>query len=82
MRCVFQTIERFEKMVEGGSYYEAQQMYKSTSARYSNLTEAGVAGSLRAFSLLSFKVSIILHILVFNRNQPLPFHVTLIRSTI
>ncbi|KAM3347189.1 hypothetical protein ACQJBY_021262 [Aegilops geniculata] len=28
------TIERFEKMVEGGSYYEAQQMYKSTSARY------------------------------------------------
>uniref|UniRef100_A0A3B6EBN3 Golgi to ER traffic protein 4 homolog n=1 Tax=Triticum aestivum TaxID=4565 RepID=A0A3B6EBN3_WHEAT len=29
-----ETIERFEKMVEGGSYYEAQQMYKSTSARY------------------------------------------------
>nr|QXR02100.1 guided entry of tail-anchored proteins 4 [Saccharum hybrid cultivar] len=28
------TIERLESMVAGGNFYEAQQMYKSTSARY------------------------------------------------
>ncbi|TVU21713.1 hypothetical protein EJB05_31367 [Eragrostis curvula] len=28
------TIEKLENMVDGGNYYEAQQMYKSTSARY------------------------------------------------
>ncbi|KAL5653975.1 hypothetical protein ACJX0J_033294, partial [Zea mays] len=28
------TIERLESMVDGGNFYEAQQMYKSTSARY------------------------------------------------
>jgi len=28
------TIERLEAMVDGGNFYEAQQMYKSTSARY------------------------------------------------
>uniref|UniRef100_A0A0D9UX44 Golgi to ER traffic protein 4 homolog n=1 Tax=Leersia perrieri TaxID=77586 RepID=A0A0D9UX44_9ORYZ len=28
------TIEKLENMVAGGNYYEAQQMYKSTSARY------------------------------------------------
>ncbi|XP_062193532.1 protein GET4-like isoform X2 [Phragmites australis] len=27
-------IEKLENMVDGGNYYEAQQMYKSTSARY------------------------------------------------
>jgi hypothetical protein len=47
---LFQTIERLENMVEGGNYYEAQQMYKSTSARYllCNFTEHGsrVVGSL------------------------------------
>jgi hypothetical protein len=31
---VSQTIEKLEAMVDGGNFYEAQQMYKSTSARY------------------------------------------------
>jgi hypothetical protein len=34
VKYVFQTIEKLENMVDGGNYYEAQQMYKSTSARY------------------------------------------------
>lgn len=29
-----QTIEKLEKTVDAGNYYEAQQMYKSISARY------------------------------------------------
>lgn len=32
-----QTIEKLEKTVDAGNYYEAQQMYKSISARYEDL---------------------------------------------
>lgn len=29
-----QNIEKLEKVIDGGNYYGAQQMYKSTSARF------------------------------------------------
>jgi hypothetical protein len=63
----FQTIERLENMVEGGNYYEAQQMYKSTSARYVISHKARV-GSLPSiiFSLPLFLVPSILQVLIFS----------------
>jgi hypothetical protein len=56
---VFQTIEKLENMVDGGNYYEAQQMYKSTSARYclyDNLFFLEYAGELCITLFLCFSL--------------------------
>jgi hypothetical protein len=57
MSYVSQTIERLESMVDGGNFYEAQQMYKSTSARYYVLISITIAQFQQPYVSVYLKVS-------------------------
>ncbi|RWW74038.1 hypothetical protein BHE74_00018010, partial [Ensete ventricosum] len=49
-----QTIEKLEKMVDACNFYEAQQMYKSSSARWSFLLVVLLVIKVRNFGLYRY----------------------------